>query len=363
MTKPILVLLERHWDTIPKQALMKVLPFLITVGYDILGFETPSDRNQDETLADLDGTIQFIETRLEEANRCLTQHGQTLLSLTTIESIDYLALQNLLKNYVSTRYYKEMALWFKELVGYKAKRPLADLALKNNMEIRGLDSTSEQLNPINGFTSQIDLSKRTAGILSLDKTRATAFKNNMLNLHKQGKGVIFIMGQHHYHDLMEEFKKECPSTEIIFLHPHSPRSLSEAMVDYHLVPAKPHEYFTLIEKTIYDHECIDMWVTNLKTTVQQKLENDVLIEPTSTCLELTDKTKLPFEAYASPNLRVNCYHFFQNRDTVTGVANQLKARNITGYFTIFKNKPAYCVPDVNIGETPYNIQKIGYLHN
>ncbi len=68
MPLPIIIILERHWDTEPKKTLVRALPSLLELGYDTLCFESPSDKTKEETIADIEGTIKFIEERLVEAN-------------------------------------------------------------------------------------------------------------------------------------------------------------------------------------------------------------------------------------------------------------------------------------------------------
>lgn len=217
MPLPIIILVERHWDKAPKKALMSALPFLTTSGYDTLCFESPYEKNEQETIHAIEHTIEFIETRLAEVNQFFAQRG----IFYNLPEMDYIDLQQLLKNYVSSRYYTEMALWFKELPGHKEKLLMIRKALESDMKICGIDLESEQLESINGLEAQNNLKSRLSGLSALAKMRAMAFKRNMLELQQQGKGVIFVVGQAHYLDLIEEFSKEYPLSEIIFLHPRS----------------------------------------------------------------------------------------------------------------------------------------------
>lgn len=354
MPLPIIILVERHWDKAPKKALMNALPFLTTSGYDTLCFESPYEKNEQETIDAVESTIEFIETRLAEANQCLAQRGM----LYNLPEMDYIDLQRLLQNYVSSKYYKEMALWFKELPGHKEKLLMVRKAVESSMKICGIDLASEQLESINGLEAQTNLMSRVSGICELDKIRAMAFKRNMLELQQQGKGVVFVVGQSHYMDLIEEFSKEYPLSEIIFLHPYSSKCLDKSYVDYNLPSSTSIEDLILIEKTIYDDQDIEIFLTYLRNTVQPRLDNYVSIEPTSTCQLLSDKTGLNFEAYVRPGYLVDCHHFFSDKERMGDTVAKLNDKGVRGFFSFFKGKPSYCVPNINIKEVASQIQKM-----
>ena len=92
MPLPIIVVLERHWDTVPKKALMHALPFLKAAGYDTLCFESPCDKSESETIDGIETTLHFIETRLTEANQCLNSKGIAV----NLQAMDYSDLELLL---------------------------------------------------------------------------------------------------------------------------------------------------------------------------------------------------------------------------------------------------------------------------
>ena len=354
MPLPIIILLERHWDVIPKKTLINALPFLKASGYDTLCFESPSELNEQETIANIESTVKFIEERLAEANQCLNRRGMSV----DLPAMSYSELQQLLLNYVSTRYSKEMALWFKELPGHKEKFDLVRTAQERNIKICGIDLTSNQLEHINSLESQTNLGMRVSGINELDNKRTLTFKKNLLELQQKGKGVIFVVGQSHYKQLVEEFAKEYILDEILFLHPYALKCLDNSYIDYHLPSFSNIKGLTLLEQAILDREDIEIFSKNLQTTAQAMLNNSISIAPTSTCELLSNKTKLNFEAYVRPSYLVDCYHFFNNRQTIADTVNKLNEKGVRGFFTFFKDKESYCVPSVNTHEIASQIQKI-----
>ncbi|MCC5792411.1 MAG: hypothetical protein JJT82_07385 [Legionellaceae bacterium] len=354
MPLPIIILLERHWDVIPKKVLVDALPFLKASGYDTLCFESPSDINEQETITNIESTIKFIEDYLAGANQCLSKHG----IFVDLPAMNYSELQRLLLNYVTTRYSNEMATWFKELPGHKEKLDLVKLAQESNIKICGIDLTRDQLEPIISLESQTNLGMRVSAIKALDHQRTLAFKKNVLELQQQGKGVIFVVGDSHYKPLVAELAKEYLLEQALFLHPHALKCLDNSCIDYHLPSFFNVKGLTLLEQAILNRDDIEMFSKNLQTTVQAMLDNSISIDPTSTCKLLSNKTQLEFEAYVRPGYLVDCYHFCDNRQTIADTVTQLHAKGVGGFFTFFKNKEAYCVPSINTDETASQIQKM-----
>lgn len=354
MPLPIIILLERHWDVAPKKVLMGALPFLKSSGYDTLCIESPCEKNEQETIADIESTVKFIEKMLADANQCLAKRGISV----DLPSMDYSELQHLLHNYVSTRYYKEMALWFKELPGHKEKLNMLTMAVGKNIKICGIDLASEQLEPVNSLEAQTSLSNRMSGINKLDQMRTQAFKKNMLELQQEGKGVIFVVGQAHYKPLVDALANEYLLKEILFLHPYASKCLDNSYIDYHLPSFSNINDLTMVEQIIHNHDDVELFLKNLRTTAQPMLDNSVSIEPTSTGELLSTKTKINFETYVRPSYLVDCYHFFNNRGNITGTVNKLNEKGVRGFFTFFKNKESYCVPCINTQEVASQIQKI-----
>lgn len=354
MPLPIIILVERHWDEAPKKALLNALPFLMTSGYNTLCFESPCDKNEEETVADIESTIEFIERRLAEANQCLARRGMFY----NLPEMDYLDLQRLLQKYVSSQYYKEMALWFKELPGHKEKLLLVRNAQKSHMKICGIDLKSNELEAIHSREAQLNLKNRALKIRELDNLRTTSFTRHMHELQQQGRGVVFVVGQFHYTTIIEEFSKEHPLSELIFLHPYSTRCLVKSYIDYNLPSSRFIEDLILIEKTIDNNEDIEIFLTHLVNALQPRLDNYISIEPTSTCQLLSDKTGLNFQAYVRPGYLVDCHHFVNENEKIDETVNQLNSNGVIGFFSLFRGRYSYCVPNINMKEVAHQIQKL-----
>ena len=343
MPLPIIVVLERHWDTVPKKALMNALPFLKAAGYDALCFESPCDKSESETIDGIESTLQFIEARLAEAYQCLNKQGIAV----NLPAMNYSDLELLLYKSVSSGYSEEMALWFKELSGHKEKLDLVRKAKTRDIQIYGIDLPHAQLEKIHSLEAQTNIGSKVSGIIELDDERTLAFKTNILELQQKGKGVIFLVGQFHYEKLVKEFDREFLLDEILFLHPYSPQSLDSSVIDYTIPPFSDIPGLGMLEQVIADDKDIDVFVTRLQSTVQTMLSREVAIGPTSTSELLSFKSKINFEAYLRPSSMVDGHHFFKSRQAVVETVERLNAQGVHGFFTFFENKESYCVPGIN----------------
>lgn len=61
MIKPILLIPERHWDALAKEALLEALPMLHRYGYDTYCIEMPSNYTTEDMKASVDSTIKVSD--------------------------------------------------------------------------------------------------------------------------------------------------------------------------------------------------------------------------------------------------------------------------------------------------------------
>lgn len=350
MPLPIMILVERHWDTTSKKALSQALPFLKSSGYDTLCFESPCDINMQDTINNVSSTIQSIENYLKEANQHLAKRSISV-DLTTI---NYSDSEQLLRYFVSSRHSKEMALWFRELPGHQEKYTLINMALEQSMTISGIDLTRKSLESINSLEAQANLNKRLAGIDQLDSIRTLGFKEKLLALQQQGKGVIFVVGQAHYQLLIAEFAKDYLLDELLFLHPYSPQCFDSSYIDYRL-PSVASEV-RLVEQVINQDDDIALFINALQAVAQPLLDTAKPIRSTSICQRLSEKTNLSFEAYVRPSHLVDGYHFFTKKEDIANSVTELNKQGVHGFYTFFKEKEAYCVANINTVEVASKIQ-------
>ena len=356
MPLPIIVMPERHWDPLAKEALAKTLPSLVSQGYDMLCFESPSDENEEELISTVKSTITFSQDRYAEANELLQRRG---IVTPNLSEMNYSDLEQLLLHFVSSRHSKEMALWFKELPGHMQKLKMIELAKSLNMTIQGVDLVKAELEPLRGMEAQTNLQKKLAAIDLLDAKRIMSFKEHLLTLQQKGHGVIFVVGQIHYERLAHAFSKEYCLSDVIFVHPYSPKCLDTSHDDRPLTAIVDNAQLTLIEQILEQSSDMDAFTISLTQTVQSKIDGYKQIEPTTISNMLSKKTGLFFNAYARSSMHVDAYHPITAEEDISSTTRDLDAQGIHGHFTFFKGVHSYCIPCLNSTEISNAIHQIG----
>lgn len=356
MTLPIIIMLERHWDTLAKEALSKTLPLAVPKGYDVMCFESPSDENEEELIANVKSTITFSQDRYAETNALLQRRG---IVAPNLFEMNYSDLEQFLLLFVSSRYSKEMALWFKELPGHVQKLKMLEIAKSMNMAVQGVDLVKVDLEPLRTMESQENLQRKLAAIDLLDSKRIISFKKHLLDLQQKGHGVIFVVGQSHYECLVQAFSKEYCLSDIIFVHPYSPKCLDSSLDDRPLTAIRDNAQPTLIEQRIEHSGDMDAFTISLMQTIQSKVDGYERIKPTAISNMLSKKTGLFFDVYARPSMHVDVYHRITAEDDIRSTARALNDQGIPGHFTLFKGAPSYCIPCLNSTEISGAITKLG----
>ncbi len=357
MTLPIIIMPERHWDADAKRALAGSLPLLAAQGYNTLCFEAPIDEDESTIIKGIASTIQFAQDRYAEAMPLLQRRGIDL----NLSEMNYSDLEQLLLHYVSSKHSKAMALWFRELPGHVEKLELVKKAKHLNMAISGVDLTQEKLDPLRSINAQINIEMKLNQINLLDDERIAAFKMNLLDLQRKGRGVIFVVGQLHYERLVEVFSKENVLEDIIFAHPHSPRCLDSSIDDRPLKNMQHMPGLTLIEQEIHKPENNSTFSTLLNTTLKLKIDRYKPIDPTMISEWLKEKTGLAFDFYIRPSMHLDAYYPIapEENAAIEITAKQLNAVGIQGSFTFFKGRETYCIPCINSDKVSNAIKNWG----
>lgn len=354
MPLPIIIMLERHWDDVAKNTLKSTLSSLVEKGYDVLCFESPSDETEECLVSGIESTIQFSKERYSEASQLLKGRGIEV----NLTEMDYSDLQQLLLMYVSSKYSEEMALWFKELPGHEKKLDLVKSAKELKMSIQGVDLLESEMEELRSMEAQIDLQKRVSVIDLLDKKRIISFIKNLLCLQQSGKGVIFVVGQSHYEQLVEGFSNEHALSEVIFTHPHSPCCLDRSFDDRTLPDLNKIAHLTLIDRKIEKQEDACMFSENLNSCIQAYVDSNKSIEPTIVSKLLIEKTGLSFNTVLRKSMHVDAYHPLAEGEDISLVTQKLDQAGVKGFFTFFKGERSYCIPSINSSETGTEISRL-----
>lgn len=256
MPLPIIILLDRHGDVDSKETLMHALPCLVAAGYDTFCTESPFNLNEQETIDSARTVVSDFEKIENKAQIFLKLGG---IQIDDLSGVYYPDLVTVLDKYVTVNKSKEMAFWFKELPGYRKKLALLQEAKRLGMSIHGIDLDATLLQSLSNLHDPAPLPI----IAAINPERELSFKHRLMTYHAQGKGIIFSVGQYHYAGLVKAFAQEDYLKHVVFLHPHSIKTLIDTIDDFSLEHHQPHHQLTLLDQAITQPEDGSLFVSKL----------------------------------------------------------------------------------------------------
>ena len=217
MSLPIVIIFERHWDTIPKSVIKDLLPDLSKKGYETFCFEAPQNLSSAEIVARHNSGLELDSGIQQQAEKLLKQVGITR----NLSDMSFRSLADLLRLYVSSKKYVEVAEKVKQLPASHILKEVFDEATKLSMSLKGIDIGSEDFDEM----TSVDLSRRMSGIRLKEDHRITTMVQNLLKLRtQQEEGVIFACGALHAKGLVVGCDK------VIKTPPHPPIDLQPVHV-------------------------------------------------------------------------------------------------------------------------------------
>ncbi len=349
MPSPIIILLEKPWDSISNEALIGTMPSLCSLGYNRICFEMPSDLTQQDILINFDYTLSIKEARFAEITAYLAKKGihDDILTLEPTE------LTALLELHVSSLHANNIASMIKDIPSDRKKLQMVKEARQKHMILLGIDFPSEKVgigDPINNASTST---------VQLHQKRAQYFKNSLLALQRKEVGIIFIVGEEHYSNLVNAFAEENYLKELLFLRPYLSKGLDSLLVDY-LLPelTNTNDEVSLIEMTITNTYDSVNFTIQVQEKLQIMLDSNSRIEPTSTSRLLSAKSGIKFVPYVRSSGLVDCYYFQDSADNIDEVTQYLSQQGVEGNFTIFQNRNAFCVQAINTEEVATRISKL-----
>lgn len=213
MSLPIVIIFERHWDTIPKLATLDLLPSLANYGYDTYCLEIPENVSQDEIIAGhASGLKEDIDVQIGAEN-LLKQKG--IIKNLGTESFNSLA--ELMRLHVSSKQYFECAEKIKQLEASKILKDIFKQATQLSFLIKGIDIKSgdfdEMISP--------DITARGKGLTTNEEYRISTFFKNLVDLHRERDGVVFVCGARHAEKLLRKFKEKGMENRVVYFFPYS----------------------------------------------------------------------------------------------------------------------------------------------
>jgi hypothetical protein len=270
MSLPIVIIFERHWDTIPKLLVKDALSDLSKRGYENLCFEVSHELSSLEIINRHDAGLKFDSDIQQQTEACLKK-----LNITAkLCDISFTKLSQLMRLYVSSKKYHEVATKIKQLPASLILKEIFNDTTKLSMSVKGVD--------IADFDDVVtgDISEVASKVRRDENFRiATIFKNLCKLRSQQKEGIVFICGAFHAEGLLNEFKKHNLEKEVLYYFPHSTSRYDESMDDIkeamnktlkdHTYLLSPKEIRPLKEKII--KEVVEK--TNYEMQIQQGTMN------------------------------------------------------------------------------------------
>ena len=219
MSLPIVVLFERHWDTIPKDVATRLLPDLAAQGYDTLCVEAPQHLTPDELLTRHKEGLNLDSQILSQAEGLLRQRNIT----TKLSDVSFGELVVWIRQYVSSQRNIEVAEKIKNLPASRLFKGILEEANRQAVLVKGID-----INELDSITG-IDLSRRIGAIDSNEEYRIKTFSENLAKLQSERRGVIFMCGASHANNLISALRKK--DIQVLWYFTHSSKNFDDRMGD------------------------------------------------------------------------------------------------------------------------------------
>jgi len=351
MSLPIVIIFERHWDTIPKSVLKDLLPDLSKKGYDTFCFEAPQNLSSAEIVdrhksgLDLDSNIQ------QQAEKLLKQVGIT----SKLSDMSFRSLAELLRLYVSSKKYVDVAEKVKQLPASRMLKEIFCEATKLSISLKGIDVSSEDFDEMNS----VDLSRRMSGIRLREDHRITTMVQNLLKLRtQQEEGIIFACGAIHARGLIDEFKKNGLQDEVLYYFPHSSSRYDESVDDIEVITNGT--LGTLIDHTyLLAQKDIKPFGERIirEITGKTKYTREIL-DYNSHSQFLSDCFKTNFRAFLRPGYHVDALVAVTEPSDIEDIQRRVSATGVQTHRISLDGRNYFAIPNVNTRDIAERIRKI-----
>ena len=345
---PIVVIFERHWDTVPKLLVKDLLPNLVKQGYDTLCFEAPQNLSSAEIIKRHNSELEFDLGIQQQAEELVKLAGITQ----QLSAMSFSNLFNLMRLYVSSKEYVEVAEKIKQLPASLILKEVFDEATQLHVSVKGVDIDNEDFDKI--FSS--DLSGRVANIKINEDYRITTIFQNLLKLRtQQKKGVIFVCGCLHASGLLSKFKEQNMQDEIFYYFPHSSSRYDDSVDDV----SKFARNDTLLNHTyLLTQQEVRPFCQKIIREITNKRKYREIPGGNSHSQFLSQYFKTNFRAFFRPGYYVDALVGLDDSSNIEAVRNCFNKVGIQTHDISWNDRGYLVVPNVNTKEIADKIRKI-----
>lgn len=295
MSLPLVMVFERHWDTIPKMVLDDLFLSLAPLGFTNFAMEASHDLTFAEMQCRLNLKLEQDEQLQEQADKYLKRAGL----VAKLSEMSFTHLVNLMRAYVSSQRYLDVAEKLKQLPATRLLKGAFERASQLRMNVQGVDIGDQDFTKI----IELDLSKRVKSMDANEEYRDTTMFEGLLKLRQQqDEGIIFFCGVLHAKALMAKFKERGLQDEVLYYFPHSSGHYDESVNDIEFLMNETLQGHTHLLTTAGICDFSKRIIKEIKGKIKYTQE---IAEGNSHSQFLTRCFKAHFKAYVRPGYYVD----------------------------------------------------------
>lgn len=347
MNKPILLIPDRHWDVLSREALLFALPMLYQLGYDTYCYEISEEASEECQLLTLEKTIKSLDHLRELSEPHFKRCNITFEELIEKPIED---LAEILQQTVTSTKSKEFAMWFKELPAHRVTLKILNKMLDLGGSIRGVDLANNQDYSHFESLEHFDISKKVSSVIQKEAERVPNFVNHTLRLQSQGNGVILVVGMVHYENLLKEFAKYEHLSELVVLFPHTDRCYSRSFEDRVLHMNQPNltKNLALLNRALETVDQAQHFAKEVEDFLRPIIANFYRNAPN--CMPakiLESKLGISLVTKFRPSMYVDGFHLISEDEDELLLTEKLSALGIFAVSKICDNKKLLMIPCIN----------------
>ncbi len=348
---PVIIIFERHWDTIPKSVIKNLLPDLNKIGYKTFCFEAPQNLSSAKIVDRYNSGLKFDSDIQQHAEKFLKKVGIA----SELSDMSFRSLTELLRLHVSSTEYVKAAEKIKQLPASRILKDVFDEATKLSMSLKGIDINSEEFYKM----ISVDLLRRMPGIRLNEDHRITTMFKNLLELRTQhGKGVIFVCGAFHAKGLVDEFKKHGLQDEILYYFLHSSSCYDESINDIKIITNNA--LGTLVDHTyLLAQKDIKPFSERVIREIAEKTKyTREILDYNSHSQFLSNCFKTNFRAFLRSEYHVDALVDVTEPSNIEDIQLRVSAAGVQTHRISLNGRNYLAIPNVNTRDIAERIRKI-----
>ena len=346
MSLPILTVFESHWCKTSKFVVKRALPGFAELGYDTVCIEAPQNLSAKDLIARYEHSIKENSELCSQAEKLLARRGIT----EELSEMRFDKLSELMRLFVSSKRYFEMAEKAKYLPGQRLVTEILSEAAKLSIQINGIDIDAEDFDEI----SSLNCSKRMRNVEANEAYRISVLFKNLLKLRSERTGVIFLCGAEHAAHLLGEFAKKNMQDDVIFCFPCSTKIFKDVVPHLHPDAAKclSKRIFALSESEI------DPFIKKMGAEITAKIRYQREIRRgTANSRFLSDLFDIAFKAFLRPGHYVDAL-VDETSPKIEAIKKGLHAVGLPFHATVVEKRRYLVVSAINTRPVAEKIHKL-----